>query len=62
MLVKGMKVWSEPDGKEMSRKELVDVYVPSFTKKGNKILIDYAQRCKFCQIWGDETTIYWMKN
>lgn len=62
MLLKGIKVWSEPDGREMSRKELVDAYIPSFIKKGDKILTDYAQRCKSYKIWGDETTIYWMKN
>lgn len=62
-LLKGMKLWSEPDGKEMSRKELVDVYMPSHIKKANKILTDYACGCKSWnwKVWGEKTTIYWMK-
>lgn len=64
MLLKGKKIWSELDGREMSRKELVIAYMPSFMREGHKILTDYAQRCETWnwKIWGDETTVYWMKN
>lgn len=57
-------MWSEPDGKWMSRKELVDAYISSNVKKANKLLNDYAQECDSWtwNVWGDTTTIYWMKN
>lgn len=63
MLLKDIKVWSEHDGREMSRKELVDAYIPSHVKRANKILTSYAQECKSYnwEVWGEETTIYWKK-
>lgn len=63
ILLKGMKVWSEPDGREMSRKELVNAYMPSHVKTANKILTSYAQERKSYNwnVWGDKTTIYWKK-
>lgn len=64
ILSKGMKVWSEPDGKWMSKKELVDAYILSSVKKANKLLTDYAQECESWdwKIWGETTTVYWMNN
>lgn len=63
-LLKGMKVWSERDGREMSRKELVDAYIPSHVKKANKILTGYVEECNShnnWKVWGEKTTIYWKK-
>lgn len=64
MLLKGMKVWSELDGKWMSRKDLANAYIPSRVTKANKLLTDYEQKCKSWnwKVWGDTTTIYWRKN
>lgn len=47
----------------MSREELVDVYISSFIRKADQVLIDYAHGRKswIWEAWGKEM-IYWMED
>lgn len=61
--MQGKKVWNEREGKEMTRKELVDAYIVPSLQKASQILLDYENGHKSC-VWKSwaKQKIYWAED